>query len=80
VPLLDIEKVIKKEGLNSRFKLVHIAGLRARELNSPKEGTLPRQNEEHSKVTTTALDELIRNQVEFVKIETEEDINEKVDE
>ena len=80
MPLLDIEKVIKKEGLNSRFKLVHIAGLRARELNNAKEGTLPRQNFEHSKVTTTALDELIRDQIEFVKIETEDDGTEKVDE
>jgi len=77
VPLLDIEKVIQKEELNSRFKLVHIAGLRARELNSPKEDTVSRQNEDHSKVTTTALDELIRDQVSFTRVYSEEELAEE---
>lgn len=80
MPLLDIEKVIKKDGLNSRFKLVHIAGLRARELNAPKDETVPRQNDDHSKVTTTALDEIIRNQIEFTMIDQEETEAEQVDE
>jgi len=74
VPLLDIEKIIEKDHLNSRFKLVHIAGLRARELNVPKENSVRRQNENHSKVTTTALSEIIERQIEFTQIMSEEDI------
>jgi len=65
VPLLDIENVIKQDNLKSRFKLVHIAGLRARELNSPKDDTVRRQNSDHTKVTTTALSEIIESQIAF---------------
>ena len=79
MPLLDIENVMKKDDLNSRFKLVHIAGLRARELNTAEEGTAPRQNEDHNKVTTTALDEIIRNQIVFERL-PDEDEAEQVDE
>ncbi|PLX69951.1 MAG: DNA-directed RNA polymerase subunit omega [Denitrovibrio sp.] len=73
MPLLDIEKVIEKDKLNSRFKLVHIAGLRARELNSPTETTVSRQNEDHTKVTTTALSEVIEKQIAFEQNNVEED-------
>jgi len=73
VPLLDIEKVIEKEKMNSRFKLVHIAGLRARELNAPKDDTMRRQNEDHSTVTTTALSEIIEKQISFTMRPLEED-------
>lgn len=65
MPLLDIEKVIKKDKMNSRFKLVYVAGLRARELNTPKEDTLDRQIDEHSKVTTTALSEVIEGKINY---------------
>lgn len=73
MPLLDIEKIIKEDKLNSRFKLVHIAGLRARELNAPKEDTVRRQNDDHSKVTTTALSEIIEKQISFTMRPLEED-------
>jgi len=72
VPLLDIEKVIKNENLRSRFKLVHVAGLRARELNTPVDETADRQNEDYTKVTTTALSEIINGQVTFTEIVSEE--------
>jgi len=74
VPLLDIEKIIEKDKLNSRFKLVHIAGLRARELNDPKETTVRRQNEDHLKVTTTALSEIINKQIVFERTMSAEEI------
>jgi|OM-RGC.v1.033109646 DNA-directed RNA polymerase subunit omega len=77
VPLLDIEKIIKQDNLHSRFKLVHIAGLRARELNAPTEGSAPRQNNDHSKVTTTALDEIIRHQIVFERVASEEELAEE---
>lgn len=69
MPLLDIEKVIQKPQLKSRFKLVHIAGLRARELNTPKEDTLPAQCTEFNKNTTNALGEIIQGKVDFEQIE-----------
>ena len=77
MPLLDIERIIKKDKLNSRFKLVHIAGLRARELNNPKEDTVRRQNEDHSKVTTTALSEIIEGEIAFERRFTEEELAEE---
>ncbi len=69
MPLLDIEKVIQKPTLRSRFKLVHVAGLRARELNSPKEDTIPRQIDEYSKNTTNALSEIITGKIDFEQTE-----------
>ncbi len=73
MPLLDIEKVIEKDKLNSRFKLVHIAGLRARELNTPTDTTVSRRNETHTKVTTTALSEIIEKEIDFEQNNVEED-------
>ena len=32
---LDIERVINQPDVDSRFKLVHLAAMRARELNNP---------------------------------------------
>lgn len=69
MPLLDIEKVIQRPNLRSRFKLVHIAGLRARELNSPKEDTVAIQFDEYSKNTTNALCEIITGKIDFEQIE-----------
>ena len=65
MPLLDIEQIISKPNLRSRFKLVHVAGLRARELNTPKEDTLSRKSDEYSKNTTNALNELITGKIDF---------------
>ncbi|MCD8552915.1 DNA-directed RNA polymerase subunit omega [Seleniivibrio sp.] len=65
MPLLDIEKIISKPNLKSRFKLVHVAGLRARELNSPKEDTLSKKSDEYSKNTTNALNEIITGKIDF---------------
>jgi len=65
LPLLDIEKIISKPNLKSRFKLVHVAGLRARELNSPKEDTIPKQSDDYSKNTTNALNEIITGKIDF---------------
>ena len=69
MPLLDIEKIIAKPNLKSRFKLVHVAGLRARQLNTPKEDTLPRQVDIHSKNTTNALAEIITGKIDFDQTE-----------
>jgi DNA-directed RNA polymerase subunit omega len=65
LPLLDIEQIISKPNLKSRFKLVHVAGLRARELNTPKEDTLSRKSDEFSKNTTNALNEIITGKIDF---------------
>jgi DNA-directed RNA polymerase subunit omega len=65
MPLLDIEKAIRSDEVGSRFRLVNIAGQRARELNSPKEDTLARQSNEHTKFTTTALEEIIEKKIKF---------------
>ncbi|WP_303851447.1 DNA-directed RNA polymerase subunit omega [Seleniivibrio woodruffii] len=65
MPLLDIEQIISKPNLKSRFKLVHVAGLRARELNSPKEDTISRKSDEYSKNTTNALNEIITGKIDF---------------
>lgn len=69
MPLLDIEKVIQKPSLKSRFKLVHVAGLRARDLNSPKEDSVSRQCDMHSKNTTNALSEIIEGKIDFEQTE-----------
>lgn len=61
----DIEKGIKSEKINSRFRLAHIASKRARELNEPKEDTLPLQVETNHKVTTNAVEEIISEKVNF---------------
>ncbi|WP_022850007.1 DNA-directed RNA polymerase subunit omega [Limisalsivibrio acetivorans] len=71
MPMLDIEKIIRKPHVRSRFRLVHMAGVRAKELNDARENTLDAQLGDHYKVTTTALDELIREKVAFRQIEEE---------
>ncbi|MGE4266267.1 MAG: DNA-directed RNA polymerase subunit omega [Deferribacterales bacterium] len=69
MPLLDIEKIISKPNLKSRFKLVHVAGLRSRELNSPKEDTLSRRSDDYSKNTTNALNEIITGKIDFEQLD-----------
>ena len=69
MPLLDIEKAIKSEEIQSRFRLVHLASQRARELNADTEDTISAQSHDFTKVTTNALNEIITHEVEFVDIE-----------
>lgn len=65
---LDIEKVINRENIGSRFKLVHLAGLRAKELNNPKEDTASPNMKEGVKVTSQALCDLVGNNLIFTEI------------
>jgi len=65
MPFLDIEKVINQKNIASRFKLVYLAGLRAKELNSPTETTYNPPQKVPQKVTTRALTDLINHKVVF---------------
>ncbi|MDR2400253.1 MAG: DNA-directed RNA polymerase subunit omega [Deferribacteraceae bacterium] len=66
MPFLDIERAIKESDIGSRFRLVHIASQRARELNSPTEDTVKPLVTEYNKVTTNALDEIIERKLIFI--------------
>ena len=66
---LDIERVINQKDMDSRFKLVHLAALRARELNNPDENTILADLKPSEKVTSKALTDIVRNRVKFVEIE-----------
>ena len=66
---LDIERKKKKKNVDSRFKLVHLAALRARELNNPDETTVLSDLKPGEKVTSKALTDIVRNRVKFVEIE-----------
>lgn len=66
---LDIERVINQKNVDSRFKLVHLAALRARELNNPNETTVLSDLKPGEKVTSKALTDIVRNRVKFVEIE-----------
>ncbi len=66
---LDIERVINQKDMDSRFKLVHLAALRARELNNPDENTILADLKPGEKVTSKALTDIVRNRVKFVEIE-----------
>ena len=72
MPLLDIDKAIAYEEIGSRFRLVNVASRRARELNFPTEETLPQQSEEYGKVTTNALNEIIRHEITFADNDKDE--------
>ena len=78
MPLLDIENTIKVD-TDSRFRLVNIASQRARELNAPKEATTPEQSLEFTKVTTNALNEIIKRTIVFTQLEDkpESQVNEE---
>jgi DNA-directed RNA polymerase omega subunit len=65
MPLLDIEKAIKMDNVDSRFRLVNIASQRARELNAPREETVDPQSTKYTKVTINALDEIIDGTIAF---------------
>ena len=64
---LDIERVINQKDVDSRFKLVHLAALRARELNNPNENTVLADIKPGEKVTSKALTDIVRNRVKFVE-------------
>ena len=66
---LDIERVINQKNVDSRFKLVHLAALRARELNNPDEITVLSDLKPGEKVTSKALSDIVRNRIKFVEIE-----------
>lgn len=66
---LDIERVINQKNVDSRFKLVHLAALRAKELNNPDENTVLADLKPGEKVTSKALTDIVRNRVKFVEIE-----------
>lgn len=66
---LDIERVINQKDVDSRFKLVHLAALRARELNNPNENTVLSDLKSGEKVTSKALTDIVRNRVKFVETE-----------
>lgn len=73
---LDIERVINQPNVDSRFKLVHLAALRAKELNNPDEDTVLSDLKQGEKVTSKALSDIVRNRIKFVEIEEE---NEETD-
>lgn len=69
--LLDIEKAINSERIRSRFRLVNMAGQRAREINTPKENTVPMQVTSYKKITTNALAEITSGKIIAVPIAKE---------
>lgn len=74
MPLLDIEKIISAKKVGSRFRLVSLASQRARELNEPNENTASQQSAEYLKVTTNALNEIIKDRLDFTdKMEDEKE-------
>lgn len=70
---LDIERVINQPNVDSRFKLVHLAALRAKELNNPDEDTVLSDLKQGEKVTSKALSDIVRNRIKFVEIEENND-------
>ena len=68
---LDIERVINQKDVDSRFKLVHLAARRAKELNDPDENTVLADLKPGEKVTSKALSDIVRNRVKFVEIKDE---------
>ena len=70
---LDIERVINQKDVDSRFKLVHLAALRAKELNDPDENTVLADLQPGEKVTSNALSDIVRNRVKFVEITDEQE-------
>ena len=70
---LDIEQSINRENIASRFKLVHLASLRAKELNNPAENTVMPELKPGQKVTSKALAELVNDKIDFEEINEEND-------
>ncbi len=74
---LDIERVINQPDVDSRFKLVHLAAMRARELNNPDGDTVLADLKQGEKVTSKALSDIVRNRIKFVEINDEENNEEE---
>ncbi len=66
---LDIERIINQKNVDSRFKLVHLASLRARELNNPDENTVLSDLKPGEKVTSKAISDIVRHRVQFIEID-----------
>ncbi len=66
---LDIERVINSGDVGSRFKLVYLAGLRAKELNNPNDETYIAGYKSGQKVTSRALEDLVKERVVFEECE-----------
>lgn len=76
---LDIERIINQDSIGSRFKLVHLAGLRAKELNNPTDETYMSGYKTGQKVTSRALSDIVCGKIAFEEAErrdfrTEEEI------
>ena len=69
---LDIERVINQPNVDSRFKLVPLAALRARELNNPDGDTVLADLKQGEKVTSKALSDIVRNRIKFVELQEDE--------
>lgn len=74
---LDIERVINQPDVDSRFKLVHLAAMRARELNNPDGDTVLADLKQGEKVTSKALSDIVRNRIKFVEINDDENNEEE---
>ncbi len=74
MPLLDIEKGVRKREIKSRFRLVHVAAMRSRELLNPKEDTLECQESRYIKYTTKALSEIINDKIDFEVVTEKKEI------
>lgn len=66
---IDIEQLIKREDIKSKYRLNRILSLRSREIIEAKEGTLPPQVSYGTKPTTKAIYELLENKIKIEKIE-----------
>lgn len=66
---IDIEELIKREDIKSKYRLNRILSLRSREIIEAKEGTLPPQVGCGTKPTTKAIYELLKNKIKIEQIE-----------
>ncbi|MDY6821233.1 MAG: DNA-directed RNA polymerase subunit omega [Deferribacterota bacterium] len=73
MPLIDVEKAINNEKFGSKFKLTHIASLRAREIHNGGEDVVPCQVDMFSKSITKALYELVEGLIDFVEVNENEE-------
>lgn len=73
---LDIENIINQDNIGSRFKLVYLAGMRAKELNAPSASTVLQEVRKGDKVTSKALTDIVKHRVDF-SIYSEEEASEK---
>lgn len=62
---LDIERIINTDNVGSRFKLVYLAGLRAKELNNPDDETYIAGYKNGQKVTSRALEDIVKGRITF---------------